>query len=227
MRLPASLPSSLIPWNTLPHESAVVAGLNCPAPVPLEKRLLMVIAEMHDAARPTSVAQPVDNTDWLKTAAIILVLVDHFGYFFVEDDQWWGVFGRMGAPPFFFLMGYARTRTVPLRWIWLGVGLTVLDSWNNGWAWVAPNILLSFALIRVVLPYVRAFLQGNGWIAFALLVAAPLAFLPIAGEDCRLRPRGMALGAVQTMPAHLFRRQIGYGGGRWIPRLGAARARSR
>jgi hypothetical protein len=150
--------------------------------VPLEKRLLMVIAEMHDAARPTSVAQPVDNTDWLKTAAIILVLVDHFGYFFVEDDQWWGVFGRLAAPPFFFLMGYARTRTVPFRWIWLGVGLTVLDSWNNGWTWVAPNILLSFALIRLALPYVRAFLQRHCWLAFALLVAALLAILPIAGK---------------------------------------------
>ncbi len=31
---------------------------------------------------------------------------------------------------FFFLMGYAQTRTVPLRWIWLGVILTLLESWN-------------------------------------------------------------------------------------------------
>jgi hypothetical protein len=135
---------------------------------------------MHDAARPPSVAQPVDNTDWLKTAAIILVLVDHFGYFFAEDDRWWAVFGRLGAPPFFFLMGYARTRNVPFRWIWLGVGLTVLDSWNNGWAWMAPNILLSLALIRLALPYVRAFLQRHYWVAFALLVAALLAILPIS-----------------------------------------------
>jgi hypothetical protein len=164
------------------HESAVLAGLYWRAQVPLEKRLLMLSAELHDAARPTSVARTVDNTDWLKSAAIILVLVDHFGYFFAEDDHWWGVFGRMGAPPFFFLMGYARTRTVPFRWIWLGVGLTVLESWNNGWAWVAPNILLSLALIRLALPYARAFLQRHRWVAFALLVAALLAILPIAGK---------------------------------------------
>jgi len=149
--------------------------------VPLEKTITYG-ERRHDAERPASVAQPVDNTDWLKTAAIILVLVDHFGYFFVEDDQWWGVFGRMGAPPFFFLMGYARTRTVPFRWIWLGVGLTVLDSWNNGWSWMAPNILLSFALIRLALPYVRASLQRHCWVVFALLVAALLAILPIAGK---------------------------------------------
>src|SRR3974390_1019140 len=162
--------------------SAVVAGLNWRAPALLEKRLTMVSAEMHGAARPMSVAQPVDNTDWLKTAAIILVLVDHFGYFFAEYDQWWGVFGRMGAPPFFFLMGYARTRAVPFRWIWLGVGLTALDSWNNEWAWVAPNIFLSLGLLRLALPFLRGFLPPPCWIAFVLLVAALLALLPIGGK---------------------------------------------
>ena len=63
----------------------------------------------------------VDNTDWLKTAAIILVAVDHFGYFFIDNSDWWSVFGRLAAPSFFFLMGYAHTRTVPFLWIWLAV----------------------------------------------------------------------------------------------------------
>ena len=49
----------------------------------------------------------VDNIDWLKAAAIILVAVDHIGYFFIENDHWWRVFGRLAAPTFFFLMGYA------------------------------------------------------------------------------------------------------------------------
>ena len=87
---------------------------------------------MHDAIHLTSASHRnpqtshlVDNTDWLKTAAIILVAVDHFGHFFMEDDRWWSVFGRLAAPTFFFLMGYAQTRTVPLRWIWLGI---IFDS---------------------------------------------------------------------------------------------------
>ena len=125
---------------------------------------------------------PVDNTDWLKTAAIILVTVDHFGYFFIRDDRWWSVFGRLAAPTFFFLIGYAHTRRVPFHWIWLGVVLTLLNSWNAGWTWVAPNILLSFALIRFARPYVQTLLQRHGWAAFALLVAALFAVLPIAGK---------------------------------------------
>jgi len=144
---------------------------------------------MHEAIQSTTTSDriphtphAVDNTDWLKTAAIILVAVDHFGHFFMRDDRWWSVFGRLAAPTFFFLLGYAHTRTVPLRWIWLGVVLTLLDSWNDRWRWVAPNILLSFALIRVARPNVLNLLQRYGWIAFALLVAALVAALPIVSK---------------------------------------------
>ena len=48
---------------------------------------------MHDETRSTSTPHSVDNTDWLKTAAIILVSVDHIGYFFMENDLWWSVVG--------------------------------------------------------------------------------------------------------------------------------------
>src|SRR3974377_1164736 len=132
---------------------------------------------MRDAIGSTSIfarnphtSHVVDNTDWIKTAAIILVAVDHIGYFFMEDDAWWSVFGRFAAPTFFFLMGYAQTRTVPSYWIWLGVILTLLDSSNNNWNWVAPNILLNFALIRLARPYMQMLVQHFGWAGLALLV---------------------------------------------------------
>jgi len=124
----------------------------------------------------------VDNSDWLKSAAIILVAVGHFGYFFVEDADWWSVFGRMAAPVFFFLMGYAQSRTIPLRWIWLGVILTLLDSWNTYWTWVAPNILLSMVLIRIARPYVKHLMHRYGWAAFILLVGALFTVLPMASN---------------------------------------------
>src|SRR5262245_21160566 len=122
---------------------------------------------------------PVDNTDWLKTAAIIFVSADHFGFFFLDDDLWWRVFGRFAAPPFFFLMGYAQSRTIPLHWIAIGVVLTLLESWNADWTWVAPNILLSFVLIRIARPYVETLLQNHGWVAFIALVSVLIALLPL------------------------------------------------
>jgi hypothetical protein len=79
-------------------------------------------------------------------------------------------------------MGYAQTRTVPLRWIWLGVILTLLESWNAKWTWVAPNILLSLALVRCARPYVQILLQRHGWTVFAVLVSVLFAVLSIAGR---------------------------------------------
>jgi len=72
---------------------------------------------MHDVPSSTR-TPPVDNTDWLKTVAIIAVAIGHFGHFFMENDHWWAVFGRVAAPAFFFLQGYAESRTIPLNWIW-------------------------------------------------------------------------------------------------------------
>jgi TraX protein len=124
----------------------------------------------------------VDNTDWLKTAAIIFVSADHLGFFFIDNDLWWRVFGRFAAPPFFFLVGYAQSRTVPLHWIGIGVTLTLLESWNADWTWVSPNILLSFVLIRIARPYVQMLLQNRGWLAFVVLVSVLLALLPAAAK---------------------------------------------
>lgn len=126
--------------------------------------------------------EAVDNTDWLKTVAIILVSVDHIGYFFIADDQWWSTIGRLAAPVFFFLLGFSQSRRVPLNWIWLGIILTLLDSWNADWTWMAPNILLSLALIRLARPSVWNLVQHRGWPALALITSVLFLVLPIAGN---------------------------------------------
>ena len=127
-------------------------------------------------------AVAVNNADWLKTAAIIFVVVDHIGYFFIDDAQWWTAFGRIAAPIFFFLLGYAHSLTIPLRWISLGLVLTLLDSWNNYWTWVAPNILFSLAFIRFARPYVLRRLQHDRWVSFTVLILILLMVLPIIGD---------------------------------------------
>ena len=137
---------------------------------------------MHSTMLSTDSPPVVDNSDWLKTVAIMLVVVGHFGYFFMQDPDWWSAFGRMAAPVFFFLMGYAHSRTIPLRWIWLGVILTLLDSWNNAWMWMAPNILLSMVLIRIARPGVKTLILKYEWLAFILLVCTLIALLPLAAN---------------------------------------------
>src|SRR5262245_422564 len=137
---------------------------------------------MRGAARSSAPPELVDKTDWLKTAAIIFVSVGHIGFFFMEDDQWWGVFGRFAAPPFFFLVGYAQSRTVPFHWLWLGIILTLLESWNADWTWVAPNILLSFICIRIARPYAQKLIENYGWAGLVLLVSLFVLAAPAAGK---------------------------------------------
>jgi hypothetical protein len=62
------------------------------------------------------------------------------------------------------------------------VALTLLDSANADWEWVAPNILLSFVLIRFAYRYVSKLVERYPWISVALLVAVLIAILPIAAQ---------------------------------------------
>jgi TraX protein len=139
-------------------------------------------AESPGATCSTRPYTAVDNSDWLKAAAIVSVSIGHFGHFFMEDDRWWSAFGRPAAPIFFFLLGFAQARTVPLSWIWLGVVLTLLESWNADWTWVVPNILLSLALIRIARPYAQILVRNGGWAGFFLLVCGLLAVQPISSK---------------------------------------------
>lgn len=142
----------------------------------------MVVSPMPSDKMPTPAPLTIDNTDWLKTAAIILVAIDHFGFFFVENADWWSVLGRLAAPVFFFLIGFAQSKTVPASWIILGVLLTLLESWSANWGWVTPNILLSFALLRILRPRVQGLLEKYSWIAFAILVFVLLAVLGVTAQ---------------------------------------------
>jgi peptidoglycan/LPS O-acetylase OafA/YrhL len=173
--------STLLPLSLILKEMTLPTGTyeGSPAEVVEEPGWA---SRMYGALRSKMATHLVDNTDWLKTAAIILVSIDHFGYFFAENDLWWGAFGRLAAPTFFFLVGYAKNRKVPHYWIWLGVILTVLDISNNDWNWMPPNILLSFALIRLAGPYVEKAIDRYGWVIFALLAAALIGSLPFAAK---------------------------------------------
>lgn len=127
----------------------------------------------------TGAKRIVDRTDWIKTVAILLVAIDHIGLYFIEDDEGWRLAGRLGTPIFFFLVGFAQTRKVPAHWIVLGVLLTLVDCWTEGWILVPPNILLSFALVRFARPTIGR-LVGRGWTGFVPVAALLVLALPLA-----------------------------------------------
>lgn len=151
------------------------------------------------------------------------MLVDHYGLFLDPEQTWWRVPGRLAAPIFFFLIGFGRTRGIPLSWLWLGVALTLIEVWTsgNGLAGLEFNILLSFALLRLVLPLLERAVLPSPLRVVALLGATLLLIWPgrileygaegwlwayfglaqrLAAErpDAVSRRRALALGLVAT-----------------------------
>ena len=124
---------------------------------------------------------PITTTDLLKFAGLAFVFADHIGLFFAPDADWWRVVGRVAAPIFFFLIGFARGGAVP--WIWLALGsiLTALDMYvSDGLEDVTLNILFNFALIRLALPHIEKYVLPRVW-GFAALALFCAAMIPLAG----------------------------------------------
>ncbi|MGL5362309.1 MAG: TraX family protein [Bosea sp. (in: a-proteobacteria)] len=92
------------------------------------------------------------TTDLWKAAGLLLILADHIGLYLDPDNLWWRVVGRAALPIFFFFIGYARSRDVPVRWLVIGAGLMALGYWlDGGFEANGLNILFGFAAIRMAL----------------------------------------------------------------------------
>lgn len=135
------------------------------------------------APRPSVPAgpRPVTTTDALKLVALVLVFIDHHGYFFDPGNPWWRLAGRPAAPVFFFLVGFSRTRHVPFSWLAFGLALTAINAAKaESLAETMANILLNFALLRaLVLPLAERWTSARPWTA-ALLAALCLVLLRVS-----------------------------------------------
>lgn len=101
---------------------------------------------------------PKDLTsyDVVKTFAVIIMVIDHIGFYFFPDDLWWRAIGRIGFPVWFFLVGHASGRDLPPKLIWCVIILT-LANFFAGMPVFALNALVTIALIRVLIDPVMDF----------------------------------------------------------------------
>lgn len=114
------------------------------------------------------------TTDALKLLGLALILFDHIGHFLAGGQDWMRVLGRWGVPIFFFLLGFARSRNVPMRWIVLGILLTAIDIlWTGHWSRANINILINLALLRAAGPWLLRQVRAGDlqlWALVGLLV---------------------------------------------------------
>ena len=135
---------------------------------------------MHDATRSRTPPRPVDNTDWLKTVAIICVSAGHFGFFSWKTSSG-GAFRTLCSSAVFLPCGLRADPDCPASLDMDRRHSDLLESSNADWTWVAPNILLSLALIRLARPYVQMLVQRHGWVPSSS--SSPhFAVLPVAAK---------------------------------------------
>lgn len=131
--------------------------------------------------------------DFLKTIAVLLMIVDHIGYYFYPDNDVWRVIGRMCVPIWFFLVGFARSRDFgPL--LWIGCAVLVFANYAVGLSFFPLNILASIVLVRWALdPAMACIMPGfqqkginqRFWVfcMFLVLCAIPSSFVTEYGTQ--------------------------------------------
>ena len=99
--------------------------------------------------------------DFLKFAALSLMIVDHIGvFFFDENDLWLRAVGRLSAPIWLFLIGFARSRDLSAP-IWIGTGIVFVSNYVFGLPLFPVNILGTIILCRLALDPVMDMLRRN------------------------------------------------------------------
>lgn len=111
------------------------------------------------------------SIDLLKCVAITLMIVDHLGLY-LFDLSWLRVLGRLSVPVWFFLIGYAGARPVPLRWYAAGGVLTLATLATGHDIWPLC-VLFTMALIRYSIePFFRFALANPVYFWWLVMVLA-------------------------------------------------------
>jgi hypothetical protein len=107
-------------------------------------------------------ALPSDLTsyDFLKFTALALMVVDHVGVYFLPDDDWLRAVGRLSAPIWLFLIGYARSRDFSLP-MWIGIALLALSGVVFGGSILPFSILATMLACRFALDPLMAVIKRS------------------------------------------------------------------
>lgn len=113
--------------------------------------------------------------DLLKAAAVLLMIIDHLGYYFFPENNWLRVIGRFCVPMWFFLIGYAHSRHLGRDLLGSALVLS-LSRFVFGMSIFPLNILWTIIAIRLVLdPVMKRILKDEGsyrslfWFVFVMI----------------------------------------------------------
>jgi hypothetical protein len=117
--------------------------------------------------------------DFLKCTALLLMVVDHLGAFFYDDADWMRAVGRLSAPIWLFLIGYAQSRDFSAR-MWIGIALLVLASFVMGLPMLPLHILATMLACRFLLDPVMEIVRRQPSMLYPICFGFFILTLPTA-----------------------------------------------
>ncbi|MBN8521861.1 MAG: hypothetical protein J0L77_08210 [Alphaproteobacteria bacterium] len=120
---------------------------------------------------------PLTSYDLLKSSALILMLIDHIGYYFFPDDLMWRSIGRACIPIWGFLIGYSLTRRNDPA-LWIGTALFAIIAFISGDNLLPLSILMTFILCRACLPLMEHITLSGQKGTLALIVVLVVLNVP-------------------------------------------------
>lgn len=118
--------------------------------------------------------------DFLKFVAMVTMIIDHAGYFFFPEEEWMRMVGRMSAPIWLFLVGYAQSRDFSLR-MWIGIALIALSAYVVGDHILPLSILASILVFRALIDPVMAAIRANPSMLYPFLTILFFLMFPTSG----------------------------------------------
>ena len=98
----------------------------------------------------------ITSYDLLKTFAVLTMIFDHIGLYFFPEHLWIRVIGRMSFPVWLFLIGYARSRDLPMM-LFVGAGALIVADMIAGIPIFMLNIIVTIIFVRIVLDRIALF----------------------------------------------------------------------
>jgi hypothetical protein len=127
---------------------------------------------------PSAVATPhITTYDLVKTLAIVLTVLDHIGFFFYPENDWFRVIGRACVPVWCFLIGYASSRDTG-KDIWIWATALLASNIVFGGNLFPLNILFTFIAIRLVIDRMASVMFRNWEVMLYAFTALALLIIP-------------------------------------------------
>lgn len=113
----------------------------------------------------------ITSYDLLKSFAVIIMIIDHLGFYFFPDELIFRAIGRIGFPIWFFLIGHASGRDLPTKLL-ICIGMLVTADIITGLSIFPLSALVTIAVLRISIDKVMAVCDKSTrmlWIVSAIL----------------------------------------------------------